>query len=249
MIITLENGRRVDLSRGLDLSLELTNSEVNPRAWYVDAPKFEPVMEHGWVGAVALGGAVNFRNIFFNPHGHGTHTECLGHITPEIYSVQNSLTQFFFHAVVVSVTPEIIEVDGALDHVVTAAALQHLTKSKPIDALIVRTLPNDTSKKQKNYSATNPAYFALDCIDILNKLEVQHLLIDLPSVDREKDGGALAFHHAFWGVPDAPNHQRTITELIYVDSRIPDGEYLLNLQVANFNNDAAPSRPILFEYL
>jgi arylformamidase len=249
MIVTLENGRRVDLTRGFDLSLELTNDEKNPRAWYVDTPKFEPVMEHGWVGAVALGGSVNFRNIFFNPHGHGTHTECLGHITPEIYSIQNSLSQFFFEAVLITVTPEIIQNGNDLDHVVTATLLKNLLHYGKIDALIIRTNPNDKEKKHKNYSATNPAYFALDCIDILNKLEVKHLLIDLPSVDREKDGGALAFHHAFWGVPDAPNHERTITEMVFIDNAIQDGEYLLNLQVANFNNDAAPSRPVIYPYL
>ncbi len=38
----------------------------------------------------------------------------------------------------------------------------------------------------------------------------------------------------------------TITELIYVPDHVPDGEYLLNLQIAPFNADASPSRPIIF---
>jgi hypothetical protein len=78
---------------------------------------------------------------------------------------------------------------------------------------------------------------------------VQHLLIDLPSVDREEDGGALAAHHLFWNVPAAPNFQKTITELIYVPNEISDGDYILNLQVSNFANDAAPSRPMLFDLM
>jgi hypothetical protein len=77
-------------------------------------------------------------------------------------------------------------------------------------------------------------------------LNIKHLLIDLPSVDRESDGGELAFHHAFWGVPDEPNFQRTITELIYVTNSISDGMYILELQVAPFENDASPSRPVLY---
>jgi len=66
-------------------------------------------------------------------------------------------------------------------------------------------------------------------------------------VDREEDEGVLAFHHAFWQVPENPNFDRTITELIYVDSDIPDGDYILNFQVAPFENDASPSRPVLYK--
>ena len=72
-------------------------------------------------------------------------------------------------------------------------------------------------------------------------------MIDTPSVDREEDGGELAFHHAFWKVPQQPNHQRTITELIFVDNEIKDDVYLLELQLAAFVNDAAPSRPVLYK--
>ena len=74
---------------------------------------------------------------------------------------------------------------------------------------------------------------------------VKHLLVDLPSVDREVDGGRLEAHHAFWTVPDNPRHGCTITELIHVPDSAPDGLYLLNLQVAPMDNDAAISRPVL----
>jgi arylformamidase len=37
----------------------------------------------------------------------------------------------------------------------------------------------------------------------------------------------------------------TVTELAFIDDSIADGQYLLNLQVAPFVADAAPSRPIL----
>jgi hypothetical protein len=70
--------------------------------------------------------------------------------------------------------------------------------------------------------------------------------LDLPSVDRETDGGELVFHHAFWGIPDNPDFERTITELIFVDDSISDGLYLLEMQLASFENDASPSRPVLY---
>jgi hypothetical protein len=38
----------------------------------------------------------------------------------------------------------------------------------------------------------------------------------------------------------------TITELAFVGNSVPDGAYLLSLQVAPFEADAAPSRPILY---
>ena len=61
---------------------------------------------------------------------------------------------------------------------------------------------------------------------------INHFLIDLPSVDKEIDGGVLAAHHAFWEHPDNTNLERTITELIYVPEEIKDGLYLMNLQMA-----------------
>ena len=78
---------------------------------------------------------------------------------------------------------------------------------------------------------------------------INHFLIDLPSVDRENDKGKLAFHHAFWHVPENPNHSKTITEFIFVPESCLDGEYLLNLQVAPIENDASPSRPVLYKII
>jgi hypothetical protein len=74
-------------------------------------------------------------------------------------------------------------------------------------------------------------------------------MIDLPSVDREEDGEKLLAHHAFWNYPQATRLDATITELVFVDDKIKDGFYFMNLQVAPFVNDAAPSRPLLFELI
>jgi kynurenine formamidase len=242
MIITLKNGTSVDLAKGHDLSIPLRTDESNPRAWYVDPPRFEPVRANGWIGSVKEGGDVNFRDIYFNPHGHGTHTECLGHITADVHSINKHLTTFFFEAQVFSVLPEMINGDA----IITLKSLKALTHLNTAEALIIRTLPNAFSKCSRNYSDTNPPYLAVECIQLLNKLNVKHFLIDLPSVDKESDGGELLFHHAFWGVPNQPNFERTITELIFVPDEVKDGKYLLNLQVAAFENDAAPSRPVIY---
>lgn len=246
MKFILDNNTYFDTSKPLDISIPLSNTPENPRAWYVDLPRFEPVRTEHYTGSVAEGGSVNFRNIYFNPHGHGTHTECLGHITKEIHSINNSLKQFFFKVKLISILPKrITRANGEVDFVITPDQIN--LDGFQGEALAIRTLPNDILKARRNYSNTNPAYMDVECVKILNANKIDHLLIDLPSVDRENDNGELAFHHAFWGVPNQPNYKRTITELIFVDSSIKDGEYVLELQVAPFNNDASPSRPVLYD--
>lgn len=247
MKLHLDSSNYIETNEPIDISISLVDGEKNLRAWYVDPPQMKPVMENGFVGSVALGGSVNFRSIFFNPHGHGTHTECLGHITPEIYSINQSLKTYFFKAQLVTVSPIESAINGELDAVIHRQLLNEGEWDTTIDALLIRTIPNSSSKTHNDYSATNPPYLSLDCIALLNDRGIKHLLIDLPSVDRENDGGALAFHHQFWGVPDNLNFERTITELIYVPDSVEDGTYLLELQTAPFENDASPSRPILYQ--
>tara|TARA_B110000305_G_scaffold33883_1_gene33360 strand:- start:32521 stop:33267 length:747 start_codon:yes stop_codon:yes gene_type:complete len=245
MKLHLNNNQFIDTNSPLDLSIPLTNDARNPRAWYVDAPRFEPVRTENYIGSVKEGGDVNFRDIYFNPHGHGTHTECLGHITEEVHSINDVLKNYFFEATLVSILPKRVEqANGDIDFIITPDQMRKINFQG--EALVIRTMPNDRIKTTKNYSESNPPYLDVECVKVLLENGIEHLLIDLPSVDRESDGGALVFHHAFWEVPQAPNFKRTITELIYVDNVIKDGKYILSFQVAPFNNDAAPSRPVLY---
>jgi arylformamidase len=234
---------KVDLDKPIDISLPLEAGDGKVSAWYVPPVIMEPVRNGSWVGSVKEGGSVNFRNIFFNPHGHGTHTECVGHITSEWYSVYDSLKTFFFLAKLITITPE--EMNG--DHVITKRQLENLFSEGSYEALVIRTLPNDESKKSRAYSNTNPPYIHVEAMQFIREQNIMHLLTDLPSVDRENDGGKLLAHHAFWSYPEKPLTAATITEFIYVPSQVPDGKYLLNLQTATFVNDATPSRPVLYK--
>ncbi|HIP31709.1 MAG TPA: cyclase family protein [Crocinitomicaceae bacterium] len=246
MKLHIDNNNFIDTSRPLDISIPLRNSEENPKAWYVSAPRFEAVMTDQFTGSVKKGGSVNFRNVFFNPHGHGTHTECLGHITEEVFSINETLSEYFFQAQLISISPkELVREDGEVDLVVLPE--QFPTINPDVEALIIRTTPNKITKKSMDYSATNPPYLDVRCVQVLLDAGIKHLLIDLPSVDRENDNGELAFHHAFWEVPKNPNFERTITELIFVSDEIIDSNYVLNIQTAPFENDATPSRPVLYK--
>ena len=232
----------IETNEPLDISLSLQANEKNVRAWYVDPPRFEPVRTKEFTGSVTEGGSTNFRDIYFNPHGHGTHTECCGHITPEVFSVNERLKTYFFKATLISIQPEKLE-NG--DQVIFAHQFPSDLDKTFGEALIIRTLPNENDKHSKNYSATNPPYLDISCMEIIQILGVQHLLIDLPSVDRESDEGKLVFHHSFFNVPAQPNF-KTITEMIFVNDEISDGNYILELQFAPFENDASPSRPVLY---
>ena len=251
MLAIINNNFHIDLSKTIDISLPLSNTDENPIAWYIEKPKIEPVVFGDWIGKVAEGSSTNFNNVFFNPHGHGTHTECLGHITREFYSINQCLTQFFFTAELVSIHPEMI--DG--DLIITKNQIEKALNRKKPEAIIIRTLPNLESKKHKNYSNTNPPYLAEDAAIFIRESGIKHLLIDLPSVDREEDEGKLLAHKAFWNVKDVNNlnvdarMNCTITEMIFVEDSIKDGSYILNLQIASFENDASPSKPILFAIL
>ncbi|MBX2958668.1 MAG: cyclase family protein [Flavobacteriales bacterium] len=239
------NTYQIDLSKPLDIAMPLKADDTNPTAWYVSPPEFTPVMEHGFVGDVNLGGAVNFRNIFFNPHGHGTHTECVGHISKEFYTINQCLKQFFCLAKLVTILPE----KQGDNQVITLQQIQSVWNNSLADAVVIRTLPNLPSKLEMQYSNTNPAFIHHEAVSFLVENGVKHILIDTPSVDKEEDGGALISHHIFWNYPENPNLERTITELIFVDDYITDGEYFLNLQIAPFENDASPSKPILYKII
>lgn len=244
--IQLNNTKvRIDLSKPIDISLPLQASSKNPIAWYLNEPTIKPVTNGDWIGKVSEGGSVNFNTITFNPHAHGTHTECVGHISTDFYSINDLLKTFFFKAEIITVKPEV----SGEDTVITKEQIEELLQDKSVEAIIIRTLPNSSEKTSKKYSNTNWPYLKEAAAKYIADLGIQHLLIDLPSVDREEDEGKLLAHRAFWNYPKNPRLHATITELIYVDSKIPDGSYVLNLQIAPFHNDASPSKPILYALL
>lgn len=246
MKITIEHQNKTwsaDLSCPIDISIPMFPTEKSVRAWYVDPLKINPVKMGDWIGAVNQGGSVNFNNIFFNPHGHGTHTECYGHISKELVSVNQSLKQFAFTAKLVTINPQTLD-NG--DAIIMLDQLKDQLNDDVPKAIILRTTPNDIDKLIKNYSNTNPTYLHHEAATWLREKRVEQLLIDTPSVDREEDGGALLAHRAFWNYPSNPRKNAFITELIFVPDYVEDGLYLLHLSFAAFENDASPSKPILY---
>jgi arylformamidase len=253
-IRTEHNTFTVDFSKPHDISIPLRgfgdnsgdDAPHNPNAFGIQPPVFTPFREGGFVGSVVEGGACNCENLLVNPHGNGTHTECIGHITRERITINATLKEFVAVAALVSIVPERAS-NG--DEVITEKQIRVAVRGLHTDvsALVIRTLPNDEAKRSRQYSGANPAYLTPEAASALAVSGIRHLLLDLPSVDKENDGGHLLAHKAFWQVPFAPRLEATITEMVFVPSALADGAYFLMLQIAPIESDASPSKPILYE--
>jgi len=238
---------KANLSKPIDISLPLNFGKPNVNCFYAPAPVAQPVIAGDFIGSTSEGGLVNFMNIQINPHGNGTHTECVGHIAKKKFTIHQCLKKFNFIAKIISIQPHQIE-NG--DQVILKEQLEAQLKKGEAEALIIRTLPNDDLKKQRQYSGTNPPYVHWKATQFVVDAGIQHLLIDLPSVDREEDDGQLLSHKVFWQFPDTEIKGRencTISELIFVENEIKNGFYLLNIQIASLELDVSPSKPVLYK--
>ena len=236
---------KIDISKPIDISISISPDRPSVNAWYIDNAKIYPETYEDSTIKVSEGAVVNFNTIQFNPHSHITHTECVGHITEKVHSINQQLKHYFFLAELVTIAP--LYHKG--DFLIGVKQLERALENKKRDAVVIRTLPNLEDKKTMNYSDTNPTYLSQKAAIFLREKGIKHLLIDLPSVDKEKDDGKLLSHYAFWNTDGDIRMDATITEFIFVPNSVKDGEYLLNLMIAPFENDATPSKPILYKIL
>jgi kynurenine formamidase len=244
-------GWMADLTRPIDISLPVRFSGPRLRAYGAPAAAAAPYQAGSFIGSVAAGGSCNCDITTFGAHLHGTHTECIGHISKTPVHVSDVLRDSFMLARLVTVAPA--QADGCGeecgpamqpgDTVITRAALEaRLPEGENATALIIRTAPNGADKKTRDYGAAGGwPYFTAAAMELVAARDVRHLLVDTPSVDREEDAGLLAAHRIFWR-----DEARTITELVYAPDAVADGLYLLNLQLGAVASDAAPSRPLLY---
>ena len=274
---------KIDSAKPLDISIPLQFNGAQPNAYGVGRATSTPCEAGELVGDTRRGGSCNFEQYQFIPHCNGTHTECVGHITRKRISVIDCLKDAFIPSVLITVAPEnafetsesyavkLSDNDKLITRKVIEKALQSVgtqsgsdvlnrqsgnlsATANSSDGLIIRTLPNDESKLAKTYAEEIPPFFSTEAIEYIKEIGINHLLVDMPSIDRIFDEGTLSNHRIFWNVgqgefeiSEASLIHNTITELIYVPNEIADGSYLLNLQIAPFSADASPSRPILFK--
>jgi len=263
----LGHGAGIDLARPFDLSVEIDFE--GPQVRHFGAPRAQsrPFAPPGFSGSVARGASCNCHSITLTPHCNGTHTECVGHLTREVLHAHRIVPRGLLPALLLSVRPVLASrtlessdppphpEDGLLTH----DALRALWPAQlPLDprALVVRTLPNEPDKRARDYTDLTPAYLTREAARYLIERGIEHLVVDLPSIDRAHDEGRLTAHRLFFGLAPgesalerAARPQCTVTELAYIPDEAADGPYLLQLQVPAISGDAVPSRPLLYPLL
>jgi arylformamidase len=269
-VVTIKiDGREFAFDAGapLNIAIPLDFAGAQPNAYGVEKASAKACEAGDLVGDTRRGGSCNFEQITFIPHCNGTHTESIGHITHERISIHDALKDTFIPATLVSIEPEkASETDDTYavkfnedERLITKKSIENALKNlenPKSDALIIRTLPNEESKKSRTYLEDIPPFFSTEAMEFIVSKKINHLLCDLPSIDRIFDEGKLSNHRIFWNVAQGAFEtsensliNNTITELIFVPDEIADGNYLLNLQIAAFVADASPSRPILFNLI
>jgi arylformamidase len=83
----------VDFSQFYSICIPVSGEDKQVQAFHIPNAKVEPIRVSSFVGMIYLlscklalgdtreGGSVNCQVMTFCPHGNGTHTECVGHIT------------------------------------------------------------------------------------------------------------------------------------------------------------------------
>ena len=258
------HGRRYRADVGDPVSIAIPLDFGGPQPSCFDAPRAESraFLAGPFVGDTRAGGSCNCEILTLAPHCNGTHTECVGHVTEDRVAVSERVPGGLSLARLVTVVPVVASdsKEGSDpgpapgDRLITASALEAALPGgggSPTSALVVRTTKEEP---RRAYRGPAPApYLTREAAALLVARGIDTLVLDLPSADRADDGGKLTAHRVFFGLPpgsrraaDATRPRASITELAFIGPGIPDGLYLLDLQLPAFLSDAAPSRPLLF---
>ncbi len=245
----------VDLSCPIDISIPMIFDGPQPLAYGASAATASTLEQDGWIGDTRRGGPCNVQTLTLTPHCNGTHTECVGHLTRERMAISSVLHATLCPGTLITIEPR-RRTDTAEryhpgiapeDWLITKAALDEAGSrwdAKFSQSLIVRTRPNDDTKRSRTYG--DFPFFTVEAMEWVRARGCEHLIVDTPSVDRARDEGLLTAHRIFWDAGNHPPSQRTITEMAYVPNEIEDGQYFVMIQIPNFVTDAAPSRVFLF---
>ncbi|MEW7001850.1 cyclase family protein [Serratia ureilytica] len=199
VVITLTTESRCG-SRPLDFA-------DNPTNLYGVAPADSAPLSYGdTVASVRHGGVCNAERISLVPHCHGTHTECIGHILAETHNVADLPLEPFIAATLIRVRPQ--RADGTTesynasaaseDWLITQAALDDALAPLSGDYLQALVIAVETPSDFR--AAACAPYFSHQALARIVELGVQHLLVDIPSIDRLYDGGRMDNHRRFWGL-------------------------------------------------
>lgn len=257
----------IDLAAGRSLAIALDLDGAQPRHFDAPPARQRPYVVGEFNGEVSAGASCNCRSITLIPHCNGTHTEGVGHLTASSPPLHPLIPSEPMAALLLSLLPQAAPLHDedslppplAGDRLLTLSALQAAWPQQlpwQPRVLILRTLPNSIDKCGQDYSEQNPPFLSRQLAAELVARGIDHLITDLPSLDRSHDQGLLTAHRVFFGLPAgcsehaaATRPQATVTELAFVPNDIHDGPCAVQLQVPAWSGDALPSRPVLFSLL
>jgi arylformamidase len=256
-----------DLSRPVALAIDLNFEDGQPRHFGAPLAASRPFAVPGFSGSVAQGASCNCNIVTLIPHCNGTHTESVGHLTIEPLDAHRQIPPGLVPALLVTVAP--VDAHGAFettnpapqpgDKLITRSAIEKgWPQTLPFRprALLIRTLPNDRDNKvRRDYTDITPPYLSREAAEFVVSRGIEHLVVDLPSIDRAHDEGRLTTHRVFFGLPPGSRSlatvgrpRSTVTELAFIPDEVTDGPYLLEIQVPAIGGDAVPSRPLLYAF-
>ena len=247
-------GVAVDFSRAVPLALPLDFDAPHPRHFGAPAAGSKPLHAGTFEGEVARGASCNCRSVTLTPHCNGTHTESASHLTVQQRPLHDFLPAAPMAALLLTVPPVAAADSGedsypapaADDRLITRFGLLSAWVHHPAEAPRALLLRTGT-----HWSVAAPPYLSRQCAAELVVRGIEHLITDLPSVDRLQDEGRLTAHRLFFGLPtgsnalaDAARPMATITELATFPAELTDGPCAVQIQIPAWSGDAVPSRPL-----
>ncbi|MEO6079331.1 MAG: cyclase family protein [Steroidobacteraceae bacterium] len=248
----------VDFDAATSLALTLDFNLAQPQHFGAPPASSAPYRTGGFEGAVARGASCNCQRITLVPHCNGTHTESVSHLTVQQRPLFEFLPVAPIRALLLTVPAQrhTDSIEDSLpaprgqDRLITRSGLLAAWRGAGYapQALLLRT--------GTSWDDGAPPYLSRQLMHELVVRGIEHLVTDLPSVDRLEDEGHLTAHRIFFGLPErstdlaeATRAQCTITELAHFPARLLDGPCAVQLQIPAFSGDAVPSRPLHLPYL
>ena len=245
MLVTISHNNQnynVNTKDFFDISIPMNFNNKQPNFYDVKKSQLKYLNHDGKIFSVAKGAGCNVPEINLNIHCSGTHTECVGHLLEDSGNIGKILNDLLLPAILITVKPFPFSKNNESYHYKVGDNEQVLSK---------KTIENEINKWK--YSQNLAPFFTNEALKFICEIGIEHLVVDIPSIDRMVDGKILGNHRIFWGDGfDSrgkinPKSKKTITELTYIPNSIKDGCYFLNIQIPHFVCDAAPSRPLLLK--
>ena len=217
MIIKVSHNKqdyKINTKQSIDISIPYNFNGAQPNFYDVNPGKLSPFKFAETSYSVANGAGCNVPEISMNIHCTGTHTECVGHLLEKNGSVSECIQDLYMPTVLLTVRPKLfsecsdgyhVAVKGD-EKVISKESIEVSYKKHKLNnplSMIIRTLPNPKEKQFYSFTENYPPFFTNDSLIFLSN-KIQHLVVDIPSIDRMEDDGILGNHRIFWSSHDDP---------------------------------------------